>query len=167
MSNFINIEADIVPQAISETSTTRNCALGKIIRAVDKDSTNYGVGEFIYLKGAASTVVGSIVTYTADDFTTSLAVANDRAPIAIAMSANVANQYGWYQISGKAVGKVLTAFADNATCYLTSTAGSIDDAVVAGDLIYRMKGASAIGTPSAGLAELDIERPFVQDGATV
>jgi hypothetical protein len=167
MSNFINIEADIVPQAISETSETRNCALGKIIRAVDKDSTNYGTGEFIYLKGVASTVVGSIVSYAADDFTTSLAVANDRAPIAIAMSANVAHQYGWYQISGKAVGKVLTAFADNAICYLTSTAGSIDDIAVAGDLIYRMKGASAIGTPAAGLAELDIERPFVQDGATV
>ena len=96
-----------------------------------------------------------------------MAVANDRAPVAIAMSANVANQYGWYQISGKAVGKVLTAFADNAICYLTATAGSIDDLAVAGDLIYRMKGASAIGTPSAGLAELDIERPFVQDGATV
>jgi len=167
MSNFINIEADIVPQAISETSTTRNSALGKIIRAVDKDTTNYGAGEFIYLKGVASTAVGSIVTYSADDFTTSLAVANDRAPIAIAMSANVANQYGWYQISGKAVGKVLTGFADNAICYLTATAGSIDDAAVAGDLIYRMKGGSAIGTPSAGLAELDIERPFVQDGATV
>ena len=68
MSNFINIEADIVPQAISETSTTRNSALGKIIRAVDKDTTNYGTGEFIYLKGVASTAVGSIVTYSADDF---------------------------------------------------------------------------------------------------
>ena len=167
MSKFISIEADVINQKIDETSTTQKHTLGKIIRAEDRDTTKYGQGEFIYLKGVASTAVGSVVSYQADDFSTSLAVANDRAPIAIAMSACVADNYGWYQIGGKAVAKVLTGFADNAICYLTATAGSIDDAVVAGDLIYRMKGASAIGTPSTGLAEVEIERPFVNDGATV
>lgn len=167
MSNFVSNEADLILQKIDETSTTKKHPLGKIIRATDKDSTAYGAGEFIYLKGVASTAVGSIVLYQADDFATSLATANDRGPIAIAMSACVADNYGWYQITGKAVAKVLTGFADNAICYLTSTAGSVDDAAVAGDLIYRMKGASAIGTPSAGLAEVEIERPFVNDGATV
>ena len=40
----------------------------------------------------------------------------------------------------------------------------VDDADVAGDYINGMKGASAIGTPSSGLAELEISRPFVNDG---
>lgn len=148
-------------QAIADTSTSEEVPLGTVVRAVDP---TYNAGEFIYLKGVASTVVGSIVIYSPDDFTTTLASANGVGPIAVAMSINVASQYGWYQIQGKAVGKVLSGFADNGDCYLTSTAGSIDDANVAGDFVSNMLGASAIGTPSSGLAELEIWRPFVRDG---
>lgn len=137
---------------------------GTIIRAADPD---YGSGEFIFLKGVASTAVGSVVVYNPDDFSTALAAANAIGPVAVAMSACVADKGGWYQISGKGVAKVLTGFADNANCYLTSTAGSIDDAVVAGDYIRGMKGASAIGTPSAGLAEVELSRPSVADGLDV
>jgi hypothetical protein len=134
---------------------------GTIITATDP---TYGAGEFIFLKGVASTVVGSVVLYATDNHATTLAVANDIGPLAIAMSACVANKAGWYQIGGKGVAKVLAAFADNANCYLTATAGSIDDAIVAGDYIYGMKGASAIDTPSTGLAEVELQRPFVKDG---
>lgn len=148
-------------QKIDSTSTTQKHELGTIVTA--KDPT-YGVGEFIYLQGVASTAVGTVVHYNADDFSTTRAVADGIGPVAVAMSANVANQYGWYQISGKAVAKVATGFADNAAVYLTSTAGTVDDAVVAGDAVYNAKGASAIGTPSAGLAELEIARPFTTDG---
>jgi hypothetical protein len=47
--------------------------------------------------------------------------------------------------------------------YATATAGEADDAVVAGDRIKRAKGASAVGTPSTGLAEVEIDRPFMDD----
>jgi hypothetical protein len=164
MSSFYSIEGRLVPQAIDATSTDKENDLGTIVQARDSADTDYGVGEFIYLKGVASTVVGSIVTYSPDDFSTTLASANGVGPIATAMSINVASQYGWYQISGKGVGKVLASFADNGDCYLTSIAGSIDDANVAGDFVSNMLGASAIGTPSTGLAELDMWRPFVRDG---
>lgn len=136
-------------------------ALGDIIRAVDPV---YGTGEFIYLKGVASTVVGSWVVYNTDDYTTTLLAANAIGPVAVAMSANVANQYGWYQIHGKAVGLALAGFLDDANVYATATAGSVDDAVVAGDRVKNAKGASAVGTPSAGLAEFEIERPWMDDG---
>ena len=147
-------------QPIANTETTKEHVLGTRVRAIDP---TYGEGEFIYLAGVASTVVGSVVTYNPDDHTTALLVANAIGPVAVAMSINVANQYGWYQIYGKAVGKVLAAFADNANCYGTATAGSIDDAVVAGDRVQNCKGASAIDTPSTGLAELEIWYPFVND----
>jgi hypothetical protein len=123
----------------------------------------YGAGEFIYLKGVASTAVGSWVLYNEDDYSTSLLAANDIGQVAVAMSACVASEYGWYQIKGKAIGKALTAFADNANVYSTATAGSVDDAVVAGDRVKKCKGASAVGTPSSGLAEFEIDRPFVDD----
>lgn len=148
-------------QPIATTETTPKHVLGTKVRAVDPV---YGEGEFIYLLGVASTAVGSAVTYNQDDHSTALLAANAIGPVAFAMSANVANQYGWYQIYGKAVGKVLTGFVDNANCYGTGTAGSIDDAIVAGDRVQSCKGASAIDTPSTGLAELEISYPFVNDG---
>jgi len=157
---YASVEAYPVPQAIDTTSSTKQVPLGTIIRAVDP---TYGAGEFIYLLGVASTAVGSWVTYNADNWGTDLLAANAIGPVAVAMSANVASQYGWYQISGKAVGLALTGFLDNANVYATSTAGSVDDAVVAGDRVKLAKGASAVGTPSAGLAEFEIHRPFMDD----
>lgn len=153
-------ENTLVGQAFDEVSTTAKHALGLVVRA--KDPT-YGAGEFIYLKGVASTAVGSWVTYNADDNSTALLAANAIGPVAVAMAATVADTYGWYQISGKAVGKALASYADNGLVYATATAGSIDDAVVAGDRVKLAKGASAVGTPSTGLAEFEIQRPFMDD----
>ena len=90
--------------------------------------------------------------------------ANAIGPVAVAASATVASTYGWYRISGKTVAKALTGFADNANVYATATPGSVDDAVVAGDRVKNAKGASAVGTPAAGFAEFEINRPFMDDG---
>jgi hypothetical protein len=155
-------ENALIGQAIADTLTTKKMQLGTRMKAQDP---TYGPGEFIYLKGVASTAIGSVVLFNLDDWSTSLATANDKGPIAVAMSANVANQYGWYQIYGKGVAKVLAGFVDNGDCYLTATAGSVDDADVAGDFIRGMKGASAIDTPSTGLAEVELAYPQVADGA--
>lgn len=148
-------------QQIDETSTTQQHPLGSIVVA---DDPTYGSGEFIYLKGVASTFVGSWVTYAQDDNSTALLAANAIGPVAVAMSTNVTSRYGWYQISGKAVGKALAGYVDNALVYATATAGSVDDAVVAGDRVKLALGASAVGTPSAGFAEFEIQRPFMDDG---
>jgi hypothetical protein len=159
---FTPVESEIGLQPIADTDTTQNHRLGQVVRAHD---ASYGEGEFIYLQGVASTAVGSWVTYNEDDFSTTLLAANAIGQVAVAMSANVASSYGWYQIKGKAVGKCLTGYADNGLVYATATAGSIDDAVVAGDRVKKAIGASAIGTPSAGLAEFEIDRPFADDGS--
>lgn len=161
MSSFHSIEPFPYDQDIDETSTTARVPLGTIVRAIDTATTDYGVGEFIYMLGVASTVVGSVVTYDAGGFTTALASANAVGGVAVAMSANVASQYGWYQISGRGVVKGLASLAADKLCYLTSTAGSIDDAVVAGDAIHFMETTSALDTPSTGLAEVTLSRPFV------
>jgi hypothetical protein len=151
------IATNIVP---SDRTGYRSLPLGTIVQATDPD---YGTGEFILLKGLDSTAVGSWVTYNADDYSTALLAANAIGPVAIAMSACVTGEYGWYQIQGKAVGKVASGFADNGNVYATATAGTIDDAIVAGDRVKNAKGASAIDTPSTGLAEMEISRPFMDD----
>ncbi len=135
----------------------------RLLEEVQAFDPIYGNGKFIYLLGVASTAIGSWVTYNQDDGSTALLVPNAIGPVAIAMSANVAGQYGWYQIEGKAVGLVLAGFADNGNVYGTATAGSVDDAIVAGDRVQNAKGASAIGTPSGSFAEMEIYRPFVND----
>lgn len=109
-------------QPIAVTETTQKHPLGTLATAT---SATLGQAEFLYLKGVASTVVGSIVNYD-DNFQTALdtsATAGPSRPLAVAMSANVADQYGWYQISGLAVARKANtvSFADGAG--LGATAG--------------------------------------------
>jgi hypothetical protein len=164
MSDFKITGALTFPQAIDATSTTQNAPIGTIVTAVDVAATAYGIGEFIYLKGVASTTVGDFVTI-ADNHTTALAVADGVGQVALAMSACVASNYGWYQISGQGAGNVLALFAaTGGDAYLTATAGSLDDADVAGDLVANAVPVSAIDTPTTGLAEFQLSRPSVANG---
>lgn len=142
-------------QEIAVSNTVQAHPLGKRIRGLDPV---YGEGEFIYLKGLALTAVGEVVIYDQNANTTKRAVAGDRGPCAVSMSANVANQYGWYQIAGAAITKSAAAAA-NASPYLTAAAGTIDDAVVAGDKIDGARYKTADGTPSAGFAIVQLDRP--------
>ena len=144
-------------QRIDETSTTKKHPLGTIVQA--KDAT-YGVGEFIYLQGIGSTVVGSWVTYNVSPGVTALLVPNAIGPVAVAMSANVASQYGWYQISGDAIARAADV-ADSGKVYIDTAAGYCDDAAVVGDRVNNAKWTSAEAT--TGLASVYIARPFVTD----
>lgn len=149
-------------QQIADSSTTQRHPLGMIMVATD---SVYGAGEFIYQQGVVGTVLGSFVTYNQDDNTTTLLVgAAQIGPVGVAMAVNVAATFGWYQISGKAIGKANAAYADNANVYATATAGQVDSAIVAGARVKNAKGASNVGIPSAGLAEFEIARPFVDAG---
>ena len=113
-------------QPLTDHVTTAQHALGHIITA--KDPT-YGIGEFIYLVGVASTVAGSIVSYDAAGtlafqsalHTTEL---DKPRPVAVAMSACVAGEKGWYQISGIAVALKANTVSFAAGAGLGATAGS-------------------------------------------
>ena len=160
--NYVVQEDRIGVQSISTISTTKNHLLGTIVRATDTGSAAYGSGEFIYLLGVASTVQGSWVSYNLDNGGTALldSATSHIGPVGVAMAANVASSYGWYQISGKTVGKALAAFADNGLTWATTTPGSVDDAVNDGYMVHLAKGASALDTPATGFAEFEISRPY-------
>lgn len=162
---WTSVDGRIGHQPIATTDTVQNHPLGTVIRA--KDPT-YGEGEFVYLKGVASTVVGSLVTYDIYAGTTTLCPATGgKGSVAVAMSANVASQYGWYQIFGVAAVKAPNAMVVGADVFpLASTPGSVDDAAVAGEQILNATVASSTGTPSSGLALIQINRPFLQGQIT-
>lgn len=148
-------------QPIAVTDTTQRHSLGTIVRASDP---TYGAGEFIYLKGIGSTVVGTLVDYDQYLGTTALAPATAGiGPVAVAMSINVANQYGWYQVEGAAVVKAPNAMVVGAEVFmLAATAGSVDDAAVNGEQILNAKVSTTTATPSTGLAVIQIAYPFHQ-----
>jgi|SRR3990172_1924138 len=158
------IDPIIGNQPITEVSTTQRHPFGLIVRAVD---STYGMGEFIYVKGVTSGATNAWVLINADDFTTTLLAANAIGPVGVLMSTlDAATDFGWAQIEGKAIGKCLTSFADNGRVYITATAGSIDDASVAGDVVLGAKGASTT-TVDSGVADFEIHRPFVQDRVSI
>src|SRR6266436_3386189 len=93
---------------IAQVDSVQRHALGTVIQAVDD---TYGQGEFIYLKGVASCVVGSVCIYdgagggAGSAYQAALvpSTANLDEPLAVAMAALVANTFGWFQIRGSAV----------------------------------------------------------------
>ncbi|AAK94384.1 virion structural protein [Myxococcus phage Mx8] len=146
----------ILPQNISDTSAVQKAPLGTITRAKDPV---FGAAEFIYLKGVASTVVGDLVTYDQYAGTTKRGVAGDRGLVAVAMSANVAEQYGWYLITGAALVRSAAGVVVGAPVYLTATAGQVDDAVVATDKVDGARFRTVTGTPTAGFTVVQMSRP--------
>lgn len=142
--------------AIALADDTQRAGLGAIVQAEDP---TLGVGEFIYLKGVANTAISDAVTYDPATGATTRLAAGAKGPVAVAMSACVANLFGWYQIAGKTTMNTAAAVASGADLYATATAGQVDDAVVAGDLIANAASASAVG--GAGQIMANINRPFI------
>jgi len=144
-------------QPCQQASTTQNHPLGT--RATFRDDA-YGSAEFIYLKGVAGTTVGSWACYFEDDHSTNLVEGGGAygGPVAVAMSACGAGEFGWYQITGKALGLCAADYSDNGPVYATVTPGVIDDAVVSGDKVSGARGASNRDFDN-GLAEFEIQYP--------
>ncbi len=164
MTDYQGRESFIIEQAFNVTSTTKKHDLGTIVRAYDTAS-GYGAGEFIYLEGVANTALYDWVTYRLDNGQAARMAGSAVGPVAVAMSANVASQFGWYQISGKAIGACATGFSDNGIVYFHSTstgAAQVLDTSLIGDLIYNAIGASAT-TVDSGIADFEIHRPFMQN----
>lgn len=150
-------------QPITTVDTVQNHPLGTIVTAKDVGTTAYGQAEFIYVAGVTSGAARAWAVYNADDFTTTLAVADGIGPVGVMVSTlDAATKFGWLQISGKAIAKCLTLFADNGIVYLTSTAGSVDDTSVIGDVVHLAKGASTAVVGNLH-AEFEIHRPFIEN----
>ena len=168
MAWTISSNGPLGTNGIETTNTTQGeIPLGTIVKA--KDPT-YGEGEFIYLLGVASTVVGSLVKYNATTYQTALVTntANQDVPVAVAMSANVAGQYGWYQISGLAtVKKTAVTVTPQVTVFLSSTAGRVKVVASAGLQVVGARSANLTTvTSTTSTVVLCINRPHLQSQIT-
>jgi hypothetical protein len=170
MATWTIVDTELGVQPIALTSTTKNHPLGKIVRAFDSATNGQGGGEFIYLLGVANTLAGLVVTYNATTFQTTLLAntANLGNPIAIAMSANVASQYGWYQIEGNAVVlKSAVAVTPQAKVYVSGTTGRLMPTSASGKQVLGAKFANlATVTSTTSTVNVLISRPTMQGQIT-
>lgn len=153
------------PQAIDATSTTQNYPLGT--RIIAKDPI-LGECEFVYAKGVASTAAKEAIQINGD-FTTTRS-ATPKGLVGVAMSANVANQYGWYCVKGRCEAKIAADFTAGAA-YMSATAGTLQSTAIAGSHIIGMvapaqlnAGGSAIegtsDTTAASTAVVALQYPY-------
>lgn len=150
-------------QPIALNSTTQNHPPGYQITAYDP---TFGSGSFIYLEGVANTLVGSLVTYDQDNKTTTLApnTAHLAQPLAVAMSACVAAQWGWYQVGGAAViKKTAVKVNPGVQLFLSGTAGRVMPTVASGKEILNTITVNAATVASAtSTIVANLQFPFAQ-----
>jgi hypothetical protein len=181
MTNWIPVENRLGLQPIAQTNAAlpsqyqvgqsqffgQAHPLGTIVKAYD---ATLGEGEFIYLLGVVSTVVGLMVTYDATTYQTTLSpnTANNAAPVAVAMSANVAGQYGWYQIGGLAtIKKTAVQVTPQLPIFQSATAGRIFVTSTAGKQILGAKSANLTTvTSTTSTLIVQINRPAMQGHIT-
>ena len=141
--------------------------LGTIVRAEDP---TYGQGEFVYMAGGTSILVGSLVTYNQLTGTVTLApnTANLAQPVAVSMAANTSTTaLSWYQIAGAAViKKTAIKINPNVAIYLSGTAGRVMSTAASGKQILgaRTINAATVASATSTITVL-LDRPHAQ-GAT-
>ena len=143
--------------------------VGKIVRGNDP---NLGGGEFIYLPGVTSCVVGSVVTWNQSANTTTLFTSSTTysgAPIAVSMAANTSTTaLSWYQISGAAtVAKIVAGtggkFNPTVVPYISATAGKVSSAALSGVAIEAARTANTASVLTAATTiVIMLDRPSME-----
>lgn len=154
-------------QPIALNSTVQKHPLGTVTNGWDP---TYGEGEFIYLLGVGSTVVGSLVKYSASTWQTVLTTNQQfrGEPVAVAMAATVASEYGWYQIGGNAViKKTAAAVAPQVALFLSSSAGRVKSLTSSGMQVLGARSANlATVTSTTSTVIVTLDRPHLQGQIT-
>lgn len=104
---------------------------------------SYGAAEFVLAYGVAGLQIGDAVRI-GGGYATTRTVASVRGTIGISMAANTdPTALSWFCVRGQVPARVAAATAINTPLFVTATAGSLDDAVVAGDNVVGATAATA------------------------
>lgn len=149
-------------------TTDMGIPIGTTAKFRDTGTTFLGEGDFIWLPGAASTILGSWCSYTTSDGTANTGssvlwagTANLPYPLAVATCASVASTWAWYQRAGSAICAINgTIAAGNGAAW--QAAGVVQAAAVATKNVEGAIAASAHGVPAAGQAIYLLSYPASQ-----
>lgn len=143
----------------NSADTSQQVPLGT--RAADTDGN-----EYVYLRGTASVARGDWCHIFYDNFTVARSGADVVGQLGIAGTGIVAGEFGWFQVFGRnnyanvVTGAGRAASSGPIALYLTSTAGRVGTADVAGDFIV---GASLSGIAASNQGTVFIQYPTVYD----
>lgn len=133
-------------------------AIGTTAKFRDIGTTFLGEGDFIWLPGGTSVILGSWCQYTTSDGTANTGsvalwagTANSGFPLAIATAATIASTWGWYQRSGSAICAINgTIAAGNGASW--QAAGVVQATPVADKSVTSVRAQTAHSVPAAGQA---------------
>ena len=154
--------AEINKLAVPTLTTIDQTALytvGQVFIATDGKA-------YCYIQGVASTVTGdwlSFIVTSATASTTVRSIANAIGPCGIAQGALIAGDFGWVQIFGLSLIAGAISGGDaaaGAVCYLTATAGLVDDVAVDGDSVH---GATFTVQEDGAVAGVWLNYPYTDD----
>lgn len=150
---------------LADVDTAARNVVGQRVQGTDAIG---GAAEYVYLKGVASTIVGSVVTYDTSTLgagATTLLVADASGPVAVAMAITVAATWGWYAIQGTVpvdtVANSAAAVAGGKNPGRETTDGKVGDGRAAGDEINNFF--QRVATTAAAVVEHQIDHPFVNN----
>lgn len=146
------LSTDLPGARIEEFDASRVFALGT--KCHGRNTSNGYVGEFVYMGGVASCVAAAWVLLNYEDYVVSLLVDTNVGGVGVAMAATINTKFGWFQIRGKAQGRLAASCADNAELYTTATAGVVDDVVTGQFQIYGARCAETVTSAANGEVEL-------------
>jgi hypothetical protein len=154
---------DLPGAKIESFGTTAIFNLGQTCKA--RNSTTGYIGEFVYMQGVATCAVGDWVLLNYTDCVVSLLADTNIGGVGVAMSASIADTFGWFQIRGRAEASLAASCADNAQLYTTSTAGTVDDASSGEYQIYGARCAETVTSAAVGEVELNYPQVGGPDGS--
>jgi len=114
--------------------------------------------EFVYLKGAANMIAGSVVTYDEAGLS-ELVVTGAVGPVAVALAPVLAANWGWFAVRGTFQVDGVANIADNKSLGFETTAGKVGDGFATGDGIRGMISRGA--TTAAALVYAQLLYPTV------
>jgi hypothetical protein len=165
--NYVPSTPEAGIQPIQQVSVTvQKHPLGTIVKAYDASN---GEGEFVYLPGVASNIVGALVTWNPVAKTTTIVTNTAKLgwPVAVSMAANTsASSYSWYQVSGVAQIKKTAIVAGIASrLYISATAGAVFVTSTAGKLVQGALTCNSVLSAATYTLAL-INRPCMEGIAT-
>lgn len=133
----------------------------------------FGMGQFIFLPTIASVVVGSLVRFiesASGVFTTSMVpnTGNLGQPVAVAMAAGAANNYGWFMVQGTApIKKTAVKVSPNVALFISATTGRVMSTVACGKQVLGIRASNSATVASAtSTVTVTINNPHMQGQIT-
>ncbi|CAB4165434.1 hypothetical protein UFOVP833_61 [uncultured Caudovirales phage] len=156
------------PQPGIVYDTNKGLPIGATAKFRDIGTTYLGEGDFIWLPGAASTVLGDWCTYTTSDGTANTGsttrwagTANLPYPLAVATCASIASTWAWYQRAGSAICNTNGTIAAGNGAAWQATA-TVQAAAVATKNVEGAIAQSANGVPATNQAIYLLSYPSSQ-----